>query len=197
MNEILIKGEDVYLSIDIRLQSAFREELINTIDRFAADSGSIVAIDITTGEIIALSSFPDFNPNKGIQPKKDANAIFNRASLGRYEMGSTFKAFTLAMALDSGVVTLRDEFDASEPLRIGRTVIRDFHPKSRWLSVPEIFAYSSNIGAARIALLVGGERQKAFLKTAGLLDELNFELPEISRPGYPRKWREINTATIS
>jgi cell division protein FtsI (penicillin-binding protein 3) len=185
------------LSIDVRFQHVMREELNRGLLDHRAIGAAGIILDVKTGGLRAMVSLPDFDPNNEIDPKKHAQATFNRASLGLYEMGSTFKAFTLAMALDSGMVTLQDQFDATKPLRIGNAAIRDFHAQSRWLSVPEIFIHSSNIGAARIALAIGGERQKEFLGRMGLLEKMSFDLPEISKPGYPEIWREINTATIS
>ncbi|MEE2694548.1 MAG: penicillin-binding protein 2 [Pseudomonadota bacterium] len=185
------------LSIDVRFQHVMHQELSRAVRKYEAIGAVGIILDIKTGGLRSMVSLPDFDPNNEIELTKNADAIFNRASLGRYEMGSTFKAFTVAMALDSGLVGLRDEFDATMPLRIGKTTIQDFHAKSRWLSVPEIFVYSSNIGAARMALVLGGGRQKEFLGKMGLLDRMSFDLPEVSSPGYPDVWREINTATIS
>ncbi|MBT07196.1 MAG: penicillin-binding protein [Rhodospirillaceae bacterium] len=190
-------GRPLALSIDVRFQHVMHEELKRAVLEQKAVGAAGIILDIKTGGLRAVVSLPDFDPNNEIELIANADAIFNRASLGRYEMGSTFKAFTIAMALDSGLVDLRDEFDATKPLRLGKTIIRDFHAKSRWLSVPEIFVYSSNIGVARMALKMGGERQKEFLRNMGLLDKMSFDLPEISSPGYPQVWREINTATIS
>ena len=190
-------GRPLALSIDVRFQHIIHEELSRAVVEHKAIGAVGIILDIKTGGLRAMVSLPDFDPNNEIELSTNADAIFNRASLGRYEMGSTFKAFTVAMALDSGLVDLRDEFDATKPLRLGKIVIRDFHAKSRWLSVPEVFVYSSNIGAARMALILGGQRQKEFLRRMGLLDSMSFDLPEISSPGYPQVWREINTATIS
>jgi cell division protein FtsI (penicillin-binding protein 3) len=112
-------------------------------------------------------------------------------------MGSTFRALTLAMALDSGRVRMTDRFDATNPLRYGRFTIHDFHPQRRVLSVPEVFIHSSNIGTAKIALEVGVDGHKAFLRKMGLLDRLRTELPESAMPIVPERWGELNTVTIS
>jgi cell division protein FtsI (penicillin-binding protein 3) len=185
----------VRLSIDVRLQHILREELGRAIADFTGIGGAGAILDVTTGEMLALVSLPDFDPNQPGTASDDAR--FNRASLGIYEMGSTFKIFNTAMALDSGVVHLNDQFDATKPLQIGGFPIRDYHGKNRWLSVPEIFMYSSNIGSARMADQVGGEAQKAFFGRLGMLRPASIELPEVGQPLYPGTWRRINTMTIS
>ena len=116
---------------------------------------------------------------------------------GAYEMGSVFKAFTIAMALDSGKVNLSTKLDARNPIRIGGGKIGDFHAKRRWLSVPESFIYSSNIASAKMAGLVGIENHKAFLKRLGLSTKMQLELPEIARPQSPKKWKLVNSYTIA
>ena len=152
-------------------------------------------MDVNTSEIVAMVSLPDFDPNR--RDRISENAIFNRATLGVYEMGSTFKIFNTAMALDYGTTTMQDGYDASKPIRIARFTINDDHAKGRWLSVPEIFMYSSNIGSVRMAMDVGGERQRAFMERLGLLAASAVELPERGRPLSPSPWRPINTMTIS
>jgi cell division protein FtsI (penicillin-binding protein 3) len=142
-----------------------------------------------------MVSLPDYDPNKPVHAlDKDR---LNRMSGGVYEMGSTFKTFTTAMALDSGKVTLEDRFDASRPINIAGFSITDFHGKKRVLTVPEVFIYSSNIGTAKMADVVGVEAHRAFLKRLGLLDKLNFELPEIAVPVEPKEWKKISSITIS
>lgn len=185
----------VRLSIDVRLQHILREELGRAIAEFTGIGGAGAILDVDTGELMALVSLPDFDPNQPGIASEDAR--FNRASLGIYEMGSTFKIFNTALALDSGIVRLTDQFDATKPIRIGGFSIRDYHGKNRWLSVPEIFMYSSNIGSARMAEEVGGVAQKAFFSRLGMLRPASLELPEVGHPLYPDTWRPINTMTIS
>jgi cell division protein FtsI (penicillin-binding protein 3) len=117
-------------------------------------------------------------------------------TLGTYEIGSVFKIFTVAMALDDRVTTLSGGYDASHPIQIGRFTIHDDHAQNRWLSVPEIFQYSSNIGAAKMAMDVGADRQREFLGKLGLLTAPNFELPEIAAPLLPSAWHPVNVMTI-
>ena len=181
-------------SLDSRVQHIVKAELAAAMEEFDAKGAASIVMNIHTGEVLALTSLPDFNPHEF--KSSDAGARFNRATLGVYELGSTFKAFTTAMALEYGVVDLSDRYDATKPLKVAPFVIRDDHPQNRWLNIPEIFVHSSNIGAAQMARDVGAERQKEFLERLGLLAPLPFELSENGRPLTPPKWREIHTMTI-
>lgn len=170
----------VKLSLDIRVQHALRDELVKGIDRYKAKAAGGMVIDVTTGEVIALASLPDFDPNNpkdALDPDK-----INRVVVGTYEMGSTFKALTTAMALDSGKININSTLDARSDLRYGKYKIGDFHPTHRVLTVPEVFIHSSNIGTAKMALAVGVEGHRAFLKKMGQLDRLQTELPENAEP---------------
>ena len=181
-------------SLDSRVQHIVNAELAAAMAEIDAKGGAGIVLDVHNGEILALSSLPDFNPYALKSSGPDQR--FNRATLGVYELGSTFKACSTARALDYGVVNLNDRYDATKPLRVARFVIRDDHPQTRWLDVPEIFVHSSNIGAAQMARDVGAERQKEFLGRLGMLAPLPLELSENGRPLSPRHWREINTMTI-
>ena len=183
------------LSVDLRAQFAVREELTAAMETFKAKAAAAVVLDVHTGEVLAMTSLPDFDPNQPAQAlRKDA---INRMTAGLYEMGSVFKAITVAMALDEGVATLESRYDARQPIRYASFKISDFHAKRRILTLPEVFIYSSNVGAAKMALSVGKKRQKAFLKRLGLLDRLRTELPESRQPQYPKTWRPLNVMTIS
>jgi cell division protein FtsI (penicillin-binding protein 3) len=185
----------VNLALDLRVQFALRDELVAAREKFKAKAASGVVLNVNTGEIVALVSEPDYDPNN----PREANdpTRINRLTTGVYEMGSSFKVFTVAMALDSGKATLSSTFDASHPLHYGRFAIHDYEPMHRALSVPEIFTYSSNIGAARMALAVGVQGHQAFLKKMGQLDRLRTELPESAEPIVPKHWGELNTVTIA
>ncbi|MBI1245907.1 MAG: penicillin-binding protein 2 [Alphaproteobacteria bacterium] len=188
-------SDPLKLSLDVRVQHVVREEVQRSIDEFKAIGGMGVMLDVNTGETLAMVSLPDFDPNApGLA---DADARFNRNTLGTYEMGSTFKMFTSAMGFDSGAVRMNDMWDASKPYAIGRFTITDFHGKHRWLSTPEVFIYSSNLGALRMALQIGVTRQREFLDRLGFLKPSPIELPEISHPLIPKPWREINSLTIA
>jgi cell division protein FtsI (penicillin-binding protein 3) len=185
----------IQLAVDLGVQFALRDELVAAREKFKAIAAAGIVADVNTGEIVALASEPDYDPNN----PREANdpSRINRLTTGVYEMGSTFKALTLAMALDSGKASLSSTYDARLPLRYGKFEIHDFHAEKRVLSLPEIFTYSSNIGAARIALSVGVDAHQAFLKKLGQLDRLRTELPESAEPLIPKHWGELNTVTIA
>jgi cell division protein FtsI (penicillin-binding protein 3) len=185
----------VSLSIDLRVTHAMRLELIEAMRKFKAKAAGGIIMDVHTGEIVAQVSLPDYDPNQPTDALKPEN--INHLAVGVYEMGSTFKALTTAMALDSGRVSLTSSFDATQPLRYGRFAINDYHGQKRVLQVPEIFVYSSNIGTARMALAVGVEGHKNFLRRLGQLERLRTEMPETAMPIIPGSWGELNTMTIS
>ncbi len=188
----------VRLSLDIKATHALRDELIAGLEKFKAKAAAGAIIDVDTGEIIALESLPDYDPNDPPDMTKQANwPKINRVNVGTYEMGSTFKALTIAMALDSGKVSLGSHIDARDSLRSGHFTIHDFHATHRVLTVPEVFTHSSNIGTARMALMVGVQGHQAFLRKMGQLDRLQTELPESAKPQVPKHWGELNTMTIA
>ena len=196
-DEILVEGgtEPLRLSVDVRLQEIVRQELARQAEKFGALGGGGIVMDATNGEILALVSLPDFDPNAAGTASEESR--FNRISLGVYELGSVFKIFNHALALDSGVSSMSSFYDATKPIRVSRFTISDYHPENRWLSVPEIFMHSSNIGSARMALDVGTEAQQRFMGALGMLRKTSVELPEQGRPMFPDPWREVNTMTIS
>jgi cell division protein FtsI (penicillin-binding protein 3) len=185
----------IELSVDLRVEHALRDELLKAKEKFHTKAASGLVTNVNTGEIIAMVSVPDFDPNN---PKEahDPDRI-NRLTTGVYEMGSTFKAFTLAMALDTGKYGLDSLWDARGPLHYGKFAIHDDEPKGRFLTMKEVFTFSSNVGAARIALSQGVEGHKAFLRKMGQLERLRTELPESASPILPRRWSELNTITIA
>lgn len=189
------RGEQLQLSLDMRVQAIVREEVQAVMKEFSAIGGTGVVMDIRNGEILAMASLPDFDPHEPGQASADAR--FNRATLGVYEMGSTFKTFTMAVALESGVSTMQSGYDATKPIRVARFTINDSHPENRWLTVPEIFAYSSNIGTVKMIMDVGTEKQREFMRKLGFFEPVKMEIPESASPLLPNPWREINTMTIS
>jgi cell division protein FtsI (penicillin-binding protein 3) len=187
--------EGVSLAVDLRVQHVVRDELSKALDRYKAIAGVGIVLDVRTGEVVGMSSLPDFDPNDRAQAL-EKNRL-NRATGGVFEMGSVFKTFTVAMALDSGKVTMDDSFDATRPLRVGRRTINDFHGKRRILSVAETFIYSSNIGTAKMMLAAGVDTQKAFMERIGLTTRTETDLPEVATPLLPPKWNELAAMTIS
>ena len=177
-------------------QHVVRDELMQAMERYHAVAAIGIVLDVKTGEVVAMSSVPDYDANnrdEALQPEK-----MNRATVGVFEMGSTFKGFTTAMALDSGRVSITDSFDATHGLTVGKFTISDFHGKHRILTVPEIFIYSSNVGSGREALAVGMEWQHEYLKRFGLLDTLKTELPETGAPIVPpMPWAKVTTVTMA
>lgn len=197
-DDLLQGGErPLQLSIDVRIQHILHEELSRAIADFSGIGGAGIILDLKSGEVLALVSLPDFDPARPGEASEDAR--FDRATLGLYEMGSTFKIFNTAIALDSGTVTLADGFDATKPIRIGGHSINDYKGKHRFLTIPEIFTYSSNIGSAKMADLFGPEIQQAYLKRFGLMDKSPIELPEVGEPFYPspKNWKRVNTMTVA
>jgi cell division protein FtsI (penicillin-binding protein 3) len=187
--------QPINLSLDIRATHALRDELVKGVEHFKAKAGAAAIMDVNTGEIVALASYPDYDPNKPTEALDPLH--INRMNVGVYEMGSTFKALTIAMALDSGKVNLNSRLDARGALSFGRFKIHDYHAQNRALTVPEVFTYSSNVGTARMAMGQGVEKHKAFLNKMGQLTRMRTELPESAEPIVPRNWGELNTMTIA
>ena len=195
-NEQLVKGDKpVALTIDLRVQHILHRELTASMEKFRAKAAAGVVMDVNTGEIIAMVSLPDFDPHHPSSASDDGK--FNRVSLGVFEMGSTFKALTVAMALDNAKVNLNSQIDARNALRYGRFKIHDYHAKNRSLTVPEVFTYSSNIGTARMAQTMGPDGLKDFYKRMGFFAPVPVDIPERGSPLYPNPWREVSTLTAS
>jgi cell division protein FtsI (penicillin-binding protein 3) len=187
----------IELSIDLRVQHLLRDELMKGMEKYRALAAAGAVMDVNTGEIVATVSLPDFDPSNPVDAlEKDR---INRINVGVYEMGSTFKALTLAMVLDSGKANINTTYaTAGGMMRFGRQVIRDYRGGTgRTLTVPEVFVHSSNIGTVKMALSVGVEGHKAFLRKMVQLDRMQTELPESAAPIVPQRWGELNTATIA
>ena len=191
------EAEPLRLSLDVRVQAVVCDELSKAMEEFGAIGACGIVMDVRSGEVLALASLPDYDANLFGHTVPDDR--FNRCVTGMYEPGSTFKLQTASMALDNNVVNLWNGFDASSPIRIGRFTINDFEGKHRWLYVPEILAYSSNIGAARMAEACGPTLQRAWMEKMGMLKRLPVELPETGQPLSPpaANWKEIATLTIA
>jgi cell division protein FtsI (penicillin-binding protein 3) len=196
MDEVLKESrEPLRLSLDIRVQHIMHEELTRAVEEFSAIGGTGIMLDVRNGEVISMVSLPDFDPNR--PGTATPERIFNRATLGAYEMGSIFKIFNTAMVIDNRVGNLNSSYDATRSIHIGRFTIEDYHAKRRWLTMAEIFMYSSNIGSVKMALEAGTERQKDFFQRLGMTKTPSIEIPEVAAPLVPSPWREVNTMTIS
>ena len=194
-NRLLSDKDPLRLSVDIGVQQEMAAILRRGIKTYRAKGAAGVLMDVMNGQILALVSLPNFNPNA--ISARDMEAMFNQISLGVYETGSVFKLFNAAMAIDAGTIRLEERFDATKPFYIGRHRISDPYPKNRWLSVKEILAYSSNIGSARIALKTGDMIQQQYMQKFGFDKPLSLELPETGRPIWPKVWRQTTVASVS
>jgi cell division protein FtsI (penicillin-binding protein 3) len=200
-------GKPLVLSIDLTLQTAIEEVLGAGMQMLNAKGAAAILMDARTGEILSLASLPTFDPNDRPNPLVDKNAepgdspLFNRAVQGVYELGSTFKIFAVAQAMELGLVNPETMVDANAPMVWGKHKIKEFENKNYGplLSVTDVIAKSSNVGTAHIALMIGPLRQQAFLKALGFFEPTSVELVEApgARPLIPRRWPEIVTITTS
>lgn len=191
------------LSLDLGVQAVVEEVLADGIAVYNANGGSAILMDAHTGEIVAMTSAPTFDPNDRPAPALTGDPadspLFNRAVQGLYELGSVMKVFAVAQALDLGVVTPETMIDTRGPISFGRFRITDMHRMPASMSVTDVLVESSNVGTARIAQLIGPERQRSFLQSLGLLDPMPLELSEVGRvrPMYDQRWSELSMMTIS
>jgi len=189
------RDEPLTLSISSRVQQALEHELLAAMQKFSAIGAAGVIMDIHTGEVLAMTSLPQLNPN--VAGAGSPEARFNRATSGVYELGSTFKAFTVAMGMDAGVIkSVGQMYPCPRELHVSGRKIGDTHPFNRPCSVAEIMQESSNVGTAQIADQLGAARQKEFLKKIGFLDPLVVELKERARTLSPRDWSRTDVMTV-
>ncbi|MCY7271836.1 MAG: penicillin-binding protein 2, partial [Sphingomonas bacterium] len=189
------RNEPLTLSISSRIQQALEHELLGAMQKFSAIGAAGVIMDIHTGEVLAMTSLPQLNPN--VAGAGSPEARFNRATSGVYELGSTFKPFTVAMAMDSGIIkSMGQMYPCPGELHVSGRTIGDTHPFNRPCSVAEIMKESSNVGTAQIADQIGATRQKAFLKNMGFMDRVDIELKERGRTLTPRDWSRTDVMTV-
>ncbi len=188
-------SKDLKLTIDTRIQHILHKSLADKMKEFKALAASGIIMNAKNGEIIAMVSLPDFNPHH-IGDPKDIK-YFNNNLSGLFEMGSTFKALTIANAIETKSIRKDQLFDATKPLKSGRFSINDYHAKKKIMTVPETFIYSSNIGTALISEETGKEKILEFYKKIGFTDYINTELPEKAKPRLPNPWRNVDTLTTS
>jgi cell division protein FtsI (penicillin-binding protein 3) len=198
-------GNPLQLSLDLTVQAASEQVLYSGMKLMGAKGATSVLMDVYTGEVISVVSLPDFDPNDRPRPPTSGfdpsvSPLFNRAVQGVYELGSTFKIFTAAQAVDLGIANSETMIDASGPMRIGRFPIGEFNHKNfGQLSLADVIVNSSNRGTGRLALQIGGARQQEFLGALGMFEATPFEIAEAAggKPLMPRKWGELSTVTIS
>ncbi len=194
---LLSKKEPLQLSLVISAQHVLRDELLAGIEKYKAQGAAGIVMDVRTGEIVAMVSLPDFDSNQVGKMGSQKEALFNRITLGVYEMGSGFKILNTALYLESGMGELSTKFDVTGPYMIGRFPVKDFHPAHYPLTVAEIFTESSNIGSLKMASQMGPALQKAFFEKLGLFRMASLEIPEIGSPLYPKQWNETTTKTAA
>ncbi|MGA0605083.1 peptidoglycan D,D-transpeptidase FtsI family protein [Phenylobacterium sp. VNQ135] len=188
-------GGQIPLSIDLRVQGALEDELWKAVHEFTPKGAVGLVTDVHTGEILGMASWPVYDPNK--PGKAGVYAQTNRAAATVFEMGSTFKAFTVAIGLDTGVATPTTTFDATVPFKLGYRTIHDYHAARAVLTLVEVFQHSSNIGTAKLAVGVGPERMGKYFKNLGLTSPAPVELIETARPLTPKVWNEDAVASTS
>jgi cell division protein FtsI (penicillin-binding protein 3) len=189
------KLSELKLTIDSRVQHALEDEIRGGMEKFSAIGGFGVVMDVNNGAVLAMASLPGFDPN--VPTQGDPQARFSHVTKGVYELGSTFKAFAVAQALDLGTTTLGERYDCTAPLRIAGFRIDDFHAKRNWKTTTDVFIHSSNIGTARMIDEVGAVNQQAFLTKLGLLQAPSIEVPEVGKPILPKPWGRLATMTVA
>ncbi|MBU3077776.1 peptidoglycan D,D-transpeptidase FtsI family protein [Sphingomonas quercus] len=195
LTDPLTRGKPAMLSIDSRVQAAVEGELAAAMAKHSAIGAAGLVLDVRTGEVLAMASLPTYNPNAA--GRGDPEALRNNVTQSVYELGSTFKAITIANAIENGVVTsMTQKYDATAPLQIGRYRIKDDHPENRWLNVPEMMVHSSNIVTARISEQIGEERIKAMFTKLGFDTPPAIELVEKGRPLWPVYWGRSAVMTV-
>lgn len=196
-------GRPLQLSLDLSVQAASERVLYGGMKLMNAKGAASILLDVHTGEIISMVSLPDFDPNNRPRVLTEGDAsdspLFNRAVQGVYELGSTYKIFAAAQAMELGLANPGTIYDTRGPLRWGKHKIRDFRNYGNEMSLTKIIVKSSNIGSARVAQQIGIERQRDFLASLGLLEATPVELTEASggKPLLPKNWSELSTMTIS
>ena len=188
-------GAPVALSIDLRVQAALEDELVRAAQAQGAHGAVGLVTDVRTGEILGMASWPNFDPNAPAAGDDDGR--LDRAAASVYEMGSTFKVFTMATALDTGAASLQTTIDASQPLRLGSRAIHDDHAENRVMTLKDVFIHSSNIGTAKLALAMGRDTMVRYFDAFGLTRPAEVELAESTHPIVPRTWSDDTVASVA
>ena len=191
----LKNGKNIKISIHSGIQHITEKILFEQINKFDAEGGAGIVMNSKNGEIYAITSLPDYNVNN--YNKVSNELLFNKATKGIYELGSTLKLITAAIALDSGLIKENEVFDVSRPLRVSSRTIRDFHPLNYAINIPEVIVHSSNIGSAKIAEKFGSETQLKYLRKLGFMNKMNLQIPEVGTPQVLMDRKLLSTMTIS
>jgi cell division protein FtsI (penicillin-binding protein 3) len=184
----------ITLSLDMRVQYVLEHEIDEAVKSFRAKAAGGIVLNVRTGEVLALSSRPDYEPN--LHALASGDSMRNRMTQDVYELGSIFKIFAFSEAVEEHTVQLDEPIQVTSPYKLGHYLIHDFERLGPTLSAAMVFAESSNIGTAQIEMRSGPTRQKPFLRRLGLLDPIKTELPEVASPLYPRHWETVEAATI-
>lgn len=199
-NQKLVKNENEFISsIDIQIQYAVRDELLNGIKKYKALGASGILMDINSGEIISMVSLPDFNPNQPVEDIQSDGKYFNKNTLGVYEFGSVMKTFTTAIGLEENIFNLNTKFAVPKRIKVGKNRVEDVHAACDQLecSVKDIFVQSSNVGTIQMVRDIGTNLQQIYLDRLGLLSRIDINLPELASPQQPDPWRDVNRDSIS
>ena len=188
-------GNDVTLSIHGGIQHITRTLLLDQIKKFEAEGGAGIIMNAKNGELFSVVSLPDYNANNYNSILNEN--LFNKATKGIYELGSTLKLITAAIAFESNLINENDVFDVSKPLKISSRIINDFHPLDYAINIPEVIVHSSNIGSAKIAEKFGSSTQLKYLRSLGLLNMLSLEIPELGKPQVIKDKKVLSTMTIA
>ncbi len=185
----------IVLSLDMRIQYVLEHEIEEAARAFRTKAAGGIVLNVRTGEVLALASMPDYEPN--LRRLEPGDSTRNRMTQDVYELGSIFKIFAFTLAVEEKTVRLDEPISIESGLKLGHYVIHDFERLGPTLSAAMVFAQSSNIGTAQIEMRSGPTKQKPFLRKLGLLEPLKTELPEVASPLYPRHWEEVEAATIA
>ena len=197
-NDTLSAGDEpVRLTIDIEAQTALEAELSAAADDYEMEGAAAILMDTRTGEVLAMASWPAFDPNRAATLPADDPSRMNRAIGAVYELGSVFKPLTIAAALEAGAVRVDEQFDVSQPVKLGSFEVKDTHKFAASANVTEIVVESSNIGTVQVARALGIRRQTAFLELAGLMTRSPVELPGSADPIKPKHLDDVSAATVS
>ncbi len=188
-------GKPLKLTLDIRLQSILRQQLLKGMQKYNAKSIIGIVSEVKTGNILAIVNLPDFDPNQPYQASKEE--LYDNATFGLYEMGSIFKTFTVALALDQGITTPNKKYDVSQIITYGKYEIKQERYSKRFETPEDILVYSSNVGAGLIGLEIGTEKFKDFMEKIGMFDRVPTNFPSLAKPLLPKIWRDINTITAA